>query len=104
MEIYIFKKNQTKKIELYQNDLIFTKMWVLYQVTKRLGIHKRFQVLKCANTLKLYTSKKHYSVKIGSVSFYSFSDIQKIHHLLGCHAFGTKSLFIIFQVIWVFQT
>ena len=57
-EIYIFKKNQTKKIELYQNDLIFTKMCVLYQVTKRLGIHKRFQVLRCANTLKLYTSKK----------------------------------------------
>ena len=51
-------KNQTrKKIELCQNDLIFTKIFELYHVTKCVDIHKRLQVSKCFNTFKLYTLK-----------------------------------------------
>ena len=51
-------KNQTRKIfVLCQNDLTFTKIFELYQVTKWLDIPKRFQMSNCSNNLKLYTSK-----------------------------------------------
>ena len=36
---------------------------------------------------------KHYSVKNGSVSFFSSSDMPKLLHLLGCHTESTNSLF-----------
>ena len=37
------KKKQTgKKFELYQNDLIFAKIFELHQVTKWVNIHKDF--------------------------------------------------------------
>ena len=51
------KMRPEKKIELCQNLFIFTKIFKLYQLSILLGIHKRFQVLKCPNTLKLYTLK-----------------------------------------------
>ena len=55
----MFQKIQTnKKFEVCQNDYIFTKIYELYEVTK------------CVNILKLYTHYKHYSVRIGSISFF----------------------------------
>ena len=51
---------------------------------------QRFQVVKCSNTPKLYTLKAS-SVKIGSISFFSCSDMQKWHHFLGCHVIGINS-------------
>ena len=36
------------------------------------------------------------SLKIGSFSFFSSSDMRQSHHLVGCHATGTNSLLISF--------
>ena len=36
------------------------------------------------------------SVKISSISFFSSSDTQKFHHLLGCQAIGINSSLIVF--------
>ena len=50
---------------------------------------------KCSNTSKLYLMhSKHYSVKIGSISFFSSSEIQKFHYILGFNAIGINSSFI----------
>ena len=51
------KMRQEKNIELCQNVFMFTKIVKLYHVPIWLDIHKRFQVRKCPNTLKLYTLK-----------------------------------------------
>ena len=54
---------------------------------------------KCLGTSKLYTIDahwKHYSIKIGSISFLSTSDMQKFHHLLGCHSVGINSSLIFY--------
>ena len=55
----MFQKYQTKKkIELCQNDLIFTKIFELYQVfvcQNDSKMSELYQVAKCSNTLKLYT-------------------------------------------------
>ena len=60
------KKNQArKKFELRQNDLIFTKIFELYQVAK------------CSNTFKLYRLKESLS-KNRLYFFFFFS------HLLAC--------------------
>ena len=55
---------------------------------------QRFEVAKCFNTLKLYTLKA--LVKIGSISFFSSSDMQKFYHCLGYHAIVINSLFKFF--------
>ena len=38
----------------------------------------------------------HYSVRIGYISFFSSSNMQKFHHPLGCHATGINSSLIFF--------
>ena len=40
--------------------------------------------------------EKHYSVKIGSITFFLSSNIQKFHHLLGSHAtdIGSSHIFL----------
>ena len=51
-------KVSKKKIELCQNDLIFTKIFELYQVfvcQNDSKMSELYQVAKCSNTLKLYT-------------------------------------------------
>ena len=40
---------------------------------------------------KLCDVVDNYSVKIASISFYSSSDMQKFHHLSGCHAICINS-------------
>ena len=71
---------------LCQNDYIFTKIFELYQVFEP----------KCSSTSILYTLK-HYSVKIGSISFFWSSGKQKFHHLLGCYAIVINSPLIFFS-------
>ena len=39
-------------------------------------------------------NQKHYSVAIGSISFFLTSGIQKFHHILGCHVIGINSSLI----------
>ena len=54
------KNSKEKKLKwLCQNNLIFTKIIELYQVSKWFShrYSKRFQVLKCSSTLKLYKLK-----------------------------------------------
>ena len=51
---------------------------------------------KCLNTSILYTTDIHFhnsSLSIMSISFFSSSDTQKSHHLLGCHAIGINFSF-----------
>ena len=57
-----------------------------------------FQVAKCSNTLKLYAllNKNRYYF------FLSSSDMQKFHHLLGCHAFVINSSLISFFKVFAF--
>ena len=46
---------------------------------------------KCFNTSELYITaaqEKDYSIEIGSLSFFSSSVMQKVHHLLVYHAIG----------------
>ena len=52
---------------------------------------KNFPILSYSTLLM---HKKHYSVKIGSISYFSSSDMQKVNHLLGCHTISINSLFI----------
>ena len=49
----------------------------------------------CQNVLipSNWIHQKHYSLKIGSYSFFSSSDMQKFHHFLGCRAIGINSSF-----------
>ena len=58
---------------------------------------KLYQVFvsKYPYTLKLYTLKALLN-KIGSIPFFSSSDMQKFHHLLRCHAIGINSSLIFF--------
>ena len=54
----------------------------------------------------LYTTETHFynsSVKIGSVSFFISSDMQKLHHLLGCHTIGINSALIFFKCFAFFK-
>ena len=43
------------------------------------------------------------SVKIGSVSFFTSSDMQQFHHLLGCHTIGINSSFFFFKCFTFFK-
>ena len=52
------------------------------------------QEAKCFNTANLYTTGTLFynsSINIGSISFFSSSDMHQTHHLLGCHATGINS-------------
>ena len=66
---------------LCQNDKIFLKIFELYQVFVWQNV----------------------SVKIGSISFFSSSDMQKLHHLLGKHAIDIKSSLIFFKCLAFFK-
>ena len=62
-------------------------------------MYMNFIVPKWFNTPLLYTIDAHFynpSVKIASISFLSFSDMEKSNHLLGCHAIGINSSLIFF--------
>ena len=53
-----------------------------------------FQEANCFNTLNLYTTDILYynsSINIGSISFFSCSDMHQSHYLLGCHALSINS-------------
>ena len=71
-------------------------------MSKWLGIHKDF---KCQNVpvLSNCIHKKHYSVKIGSISFFSSADMQKYYHLLGFHIIGINSSLNIFSKFFAFS-
>ena len=61
---------------------------------------------KCPNTPILCTTDAHFynpSVKVGSISFFSFSDMQKFHHLFGCHAIGINYSLIFFKCFTFFR-
>ena len=63
-------------------------------------------VVKSLNTHILCTAdvhQKHYSVKIGSVPFFSSSDMQKFHQLLRCHTININSSFNWFSVLYFFH-
>ena len=82
-------QNQTRKlyqvfvyIFLCQNDTIFKKLFELCQVFVRQNVSVRTNFIQ----------KKHYSVKIGSISFLLSSSKQKFYHLLRCHAIDINSL------------
>ena len=116
-QIYIMEqmsqKNQTRKIilkHIKSSRIIFcVKMtghsqWFLnyisLYVSKWQNIHKHFLtisslcVAKWFNTLKWYTHLKHYSVRIGSISFFfKSSHMQKFHHFLGYHVISTNFSF-----------
>ena len=53
--------------------------------------------------LSNYIHKKHYSVKVGSISLFSSSDMEKFHYLLGCHAIGINSSLIFFKCFVFFK-
>ena len=78
-----FSEKWDKKIIIIIIDFIFRKIFDLYQVI----FSKDF---KCQN-IPIQSNcihQKHYLVKISSISFSSFSNMQKFHHLLGCLAIG----------------
>ena len=52
------------------------------------------QEAKCFNTPNLDTTKTHFSntlINIGSISFFSSSDMRQSHYLWGCHVTGINS-------------
>ena len=52
------------------------------------------QGAKCFNTPILYTTDTHFYnflINVGSISFFSSSDMHQSHHLLRCHAIGISS-------------
>ena len=53
----------------------------------------------CQNVLTLSNCvhEKNYSVKVGSICFFSFSDIPKFYYLLGYCAVGINSSFTFFK-------
>ena len=53
---------------------------------------ERFQVTKYFNTFKFH------KLKTVNSTFLSSSDMQKFHHLLGCHAIGINSSLISFLI------
>ena len=62
-------------------------------------------VEKSLNTHILCTievHQKHYSVKIGSVSFFSSSDMRKFHQRLRCHTISINSSFDWFFTFFTF--
>ena len=65
---------------LCQNDKVFIKASELYQ----------------------FIVWQNVSIKIGSISLFSTSDMQKFHHLLGCHAIGINPSLIFFSVLFHF--
>ena len=46
---------------------------------------------------------KHYSGKIGSIPFFSSWNVQKLHHLLGCHAIAINSSLLFFSIALCFS-
>ena len=57
------------------------------------------QGTKCFSTPMLYTIDVYFynlSEKMGSISFFSSSEMQQFHHLLGCHTIGHNSSLIFF--------
>ena len=73
---------------LYENNKIFIKIYKLYKVFE---------------WQKILTHYKHYSVKIGSISFFSSSDMQNFHHLLRCHTIGINPVVIFFMCFSFFK-
>ena len=73
-------------------NIYFGTKCLKYQIRKTIS---SLHVWKCPNTLKLYALKP-LLVKIGFVSFFSSSNMQKLYHLLGCHAIGMNSSLIFF--------
>ena len=64
------------------------------------------QGAKCFNTPHLYTNDPHFynlSINIGSISFFSSSDMHQAHHLYGCHAAGINSSLIFFKCFAFFK-
>ena len=51
----------------------------------------------------LWTHFYNSSIKIGSISFFSSSDTQKFHHLLGCHNTDINSSVILFKCFAFFK-
>ena len=63
---------------------------------------QRFKVAKCSNTLKLYILKA-LSKNRFYFFFFSFSDMQKIDHLLGCSAIDINSSSTFFFKLFAFS-
>ena len=62
-------------------------------------IHTQFSVPKYFDISILYTTEIGFYnplVEVGSISFFSSSDTQKFHHILGCQATGINSSPIFF--------
>ena len=77
-------------------------LWIIFI----LNWFKYSQGVKCPNTLVLYTTNTHFHnslINIGSVSFFSSSDTQQSHHLLGCHAIGINFSFNYFLSVLPFS-
>ena len=55
---------------------------------------------------KYFNTNTHFynsSINIGSIYFFSYSDMHQSHHLSGYHATGIKSSLTLFKVICLFQ-
>ena len=93
-----FEPKIYKDFELYQVFMLnwFKYFEVFWPKKSDKKIHTQCYVPKCFNTSILYTIDAHFynpSVKIGFASFFSSSDTQKFHHLLGSHTIGINSSF-----------
>ena len=67
---------------------LLREYWIISSTqTGVLGTFELYHEFKCQNVLihPYYVHQKHSSIKIGSISFFSSSDMQKFHHLLGCY-------------------
>ena len=72
---------------------------IFWQKKNRRANLSKFFVQKYINISILYITNSNFfnpSVKIGYISFFSPSDSQIFHYLLGCHPAGINSLLIFF--------
>ena len=72
---------------------------------KKKNYSQRFvNYVKCHKDLNIHNlcTLKRYSAKMGCISFFSSSGMQKLHHLLGCHATGINFSLLFFLVLCVF--
>ena len=94
---YWSKKNQIRKIVNFYKDFSIISSLHVFSVPKRQDIHKYFWTISNLCVAKFFNTtdahSNYFSVKIGSISYFSSSDIQKFHHLLGCHAISINSSF-----------
>ena len=70
----------------------------MFQYLKRKNVSIP-QEEKCFNSPMSYSTDVHFynpSVKIGSTSFFSSSDMQKFHNISGCQAIGINSSLVFF--------